>query len=316
MHSQLLHSLSPQVFHLSESLSLRWTGAACLVGLLLAFVLLRRRAARGEGPFAREEVAGFVLFAGLFGVMLGGRAGDMLLHQWDGASQDGTLLGGFQQAGMSLLGAILGVTLYAAYHARERQRPWLEVMDALAVLAPLGLLLGHLAVFTEGAPVGRVSDVPWALRFPAELGTPGFQPVATPTLALGELAGAPGHEVVKLAREVPSLGEELARVLPPRHPVLLYQAVLEGLAPFVFLLLLRGRAWTRAVGMPTGLFFVLTGVGSALGQWFREPDPNLPFSYQFESGPLLSLVLLAVGAVFVLGAHGTRRGVDEARLST
>ncbi|MCP3102756.1 prolipoprotein diacylglyceryl transferase [Myxococcus sp. K15C18031901] len=309
MPTHLLHSLNPQAFQLSESLTLRWTGVACLVGLLLAFVLLRRRAARGEGPFPLEEVSGFVLFAGLFGVILGGRAGDVLLHHWDDFSRDGSILLQFQQGGTSLLGVVVGVLLYAAYHARERQRSWLEVTDAVARVAPLGLLLGCLAAFAEGAPVGSVSEVPWAMRFPAELNAPGFQPVAAPALGLGELAGAPGHELAKLAREVPSFGDELERILPPRHPVLLYEVVLEGLAPLVLLMLLRGRAWMRPAGMTTGVFLVVTGAAQALGQVFREPDPNLPFSAQFESGPLLSLLLLAVGAAFILSASAARRAV-------
>ncbi|MBJ6764877.1 prolipoprotein diacylglyceryl transferase [Myxococcaceae bacterium JPH2] len=309
MNPSLLHEFSPSIVRLSDTLSLQWSGAAELTGLLLAFVWLKHQAARGAGPFAPAEVSGFVLYTGLLGVVLGGHAGAVLLHQWDDFSRDGTLSFLFHESRTSVLGVLAGVLACAAFHARQRQRSWLQVTDALVLLAPVGLLLWHLAAFTEGEPLGRVSHVPWALRFPTELNVDGFQPVAPAALDLAPLAHAPGYELARLARENPRLAEEFLRILPPRHPVLLYQAALEGCVLLALLWAARTRWPSARPGVMTGLFFVLYGGLSWASTPFLEPDLNLPLSYQFEQGVLLSLLLLAVGAAFLLEVLGQRRVV-------
>lgn len=306
MDTHFLHGFSPFLFRFSDTLSLRWTGAAYLVGFLLLFAVLRRQAARGEGPFERQEVSGFVLHAGLLGVMLGGRLGYVLLHQWDDFSRDGSVFFQFKQGGASVLGAVLGVLAFTVYFARQQRRSWLQVTDALAVLAPLGFLLGALAGFMEGAPVGQITSVPWAVRFPAEVGLPDFQPVATPSFDVSTLAYAPGHEVAGLARADASLLTELHRILPARHPVLLYQALLEGLLLGSVLMGVRALWRSRPVGALTGLFFTLHG-GLALASLpFRAPQPNVSFVAGFEQGALFPVVLLVVGAAVLLSVLGQR----------
>ncbi|WP_225413245.1 prolipoprotein diacylglyceryl transferase [Stigmatella hybrida] len=311
MPSHLLHGLNPYLLHFSESLSLRWTGAASLVGFLLAFVWLRRRTARGDGPLAPQEVAGFVVYASLFGVMLGGRLGYVLLHQWDDFSRDGSIFFQFRQGGASMPGALLGVLAFTAYSAHQHRRSWLHLMDTLAVLAPLGFLLWHLAAFTAGEPLGHVSTAPWALRFPAELNIDGFQPADVPALDLSPLAQAPGHELARLANESPALLEELHRVLPPRHPVLLYQAALEGLVLAGLLFALRKRWPELPRGMMSGCFFLLYGVLACASLPFREPALNLPVSYQFETGVPMAALMMMVGAAFMTAALTQRRAVPS-----
>ncbi|RJS27405.1 hypothetical protein DRW03_03305 [Corallococcus sp. H22C18031201] len=303
----MFHGFNPTLIQLSETLTLRWSGAAALAGFLIAFVWLKRQAERGVGPFTPADVSGFVLFTGLLGVLVGGHLGAVVLHQWDDFASDGTLAFLFRQSGTSVVGVLAGVLACAAYHARKHQRPWLQVTDALVLLAPLGLLLWHLAAFTDGEPLGRVTDMPWGVRFPAELNRDGFQPVAPPTLDLASLAQAPGHELARLARENPRFEEELLRILPPRHPVVLYEAALEGCVLFALLWAVRARWPSLPTGVMTGLFFVLYGGLTWASAPLLEPNPNLPLSYQFEQGVLLSLLLLAVGAAFLLEVLGQHR---------
>ncbi|AGC48944.1 prolipoprotein diacylglyceryl transferase [Myxococcus stipitatus DSM 14675] len=314
MSAHPLHDVSPVVVRFSETLFLRWTGAAYLAGFLLVFVALWRQAARGQGPFEKREVPEFVLYAGLFGVMLGGRLGYMLLHQWEDFSQDLSLFFQFRQGGASMLGALLGVLVFGVYFARKRQRSWLQVTDALVVFAPLGFFLGHAALFAEGAPLGEVTSVPWAWMFPSEVGMPGFHPVAAPAFDIATLASVPGHEVALLARSNEALLAELYRILPARHPVLLYQAALEGVVLGGILLAVR-RWWrTRPEGMLSGLFFVLLGGLRLISLPFQAPQPNLSFAAQFEQSALASVLLMALGAAFLLSVSGSR-GREGARPS-
>jgi phosphatidylglycerol:prolipoprotein diacylglycerol transferase len=75
-----------------------------------------------------------------------------ILRLWDG--------------GMSFHGGAAGVTLAIWWVARRDGLSFLRVCDYVAVVVPIGMLLGRLANFVNGELWGRVTDVPWAMIFP------------------------------------------------------------------------------------------------------------------------------------------------------
>jgi phosphatidylglycerol:prolipoprotein diacylglycerol transferase len=68
---------------------------------------------------------------------------------------------------MAFHGGFLGVLLAVWWVARKHRFRWLEVTDYLAPLIPLGLAAGRLGNFINAELWGRVTDVPWAMVFPA-----------------------------------------------------------------------------------------------------------------------------------------------------
>ena len=71
------------------------------------------------------------------------------------------------RGGMSFHGGWLGVALAMILFARRRGLSMLRLSDALTCAAPIGLFFGRIANFINGELFGRVSDVPWAMVFPA-----------------------------------------------------------------------------------------------------------------------------------------------------
>src|SRR3990167_2878293 len=68
---------------------------------------------------------------------------------------------------MSFHGGMLGVGIATGLYAWRHQRRWINVIDFVAPLVPLGLACGRMGNFLNGELWGRVSSVPWALQFPA-----------------------------------------------------------------------------------------------------------------------------------------------------
>ncbi len=145
--------------------AIRWYALAYIVGLVLAWRVLRRIVARPGWRLTAEGVDDLLVYATL-GVILGGRLGYAVFYQGGYYLQHPLEILFVWRGGMSFHGGLLGVLVALALFARRHGLPFLEVGDAAALVTPFGLLLGRLANFVNGELWGRVSEVPWAMVFP------------------------------------------------------------------------------------------------------------------------------------------------------
>jgi phosphatidylglycerol---prolipoprotein diacylglyceryl transferase len=68
---------------------------------------------------------------------------------------------------MSFHGGAIGVALAIWLFGWMRGIPLLAFADIICAAAPIGLFFGRIANFINGELYGRVTDVPWAVVFPA-----------------------------------------------------------------------------------------------------------------------------------------------------
>jgi phosphatidylglycerol:prolipoprotein diacylglycerol transferase len=114
----------------------------------------------------------------------------------------------------------------------------------------------------------------------------------------GELWGRPAD--VPWAMVFPTGGDV------PRHPSQLYEAGLEGLVLFIAMLIAVRMGALKRPGLAAGIFGIGYGIGRIVGEFFREPDPQLGFlMFGSTMGMLLSIPLVLAGAGLV--AYALRR---------
>lgn len=310
-----VHNMDPYLIQFWGTWGIRWYGLAYLAGAIVGIVFLRWLAARGYGQLRKEEVTDFVIYTSIFGVMLGGRLGYMLLYVREDFLQNPLLFFRFTEGGMASHGGIFGIFLFTMYYAWRHQKNWPALGDNLVVIAPIGIFFGRLANFINGELYGRKTDVPWAVQFPEELK---YLPNANAIIQqVNEVAGTSlrhVNEVIAAARERPEITEVLARHLTPRHPSQLYEAVLEGLLLTAILLPIRLRWKQLPFGLLTGLFFVLYAAFRMVGEQFREPDADLIMG--LTRGQFYSIFMIVVGVGFILYSvthKADRAGVESRR---
>ncbi|MEZ5870086.1 MAG: prolipoprotein diacylglyceryl transferase [Defluviimonas denitrificans] len=71
------------------------------------------------------------------------------------------------EGGMSFHGGFLGVVVAGLWFCRRYGAPPMQVADAMALVAPVGLFLGRIANFINAELWGRRTDLPWGVVFPA-----------------------------------------------------------------------------------------------------------------------------------------------------
>ena len=146
-------------------ISVHWYGIMYLLGFGFAYWLGVRRAKNSNGVWTSEQVDQ-LLFNGFFGVVLGGRIGDVLFYNFDRLMTDPLYLFRIWEGGMSFHGGLVGVIIAMIWTSRRQQRSFWQTADFVAPLIPFGLGMGRIGNFINGELWGRVTDVPWAMIFP------------------------------------------------------------------------------------------------------------------------------------------------------
>ena len=152
-------------------LALRWYALAYIAGLVLGWWLIARLRQRPRlwpaetPPMTPKEPEDLLTWMAL-GVILGGRLGFVLFYNPGHYLENPGEILQLWEGGMSFHGGFLGVMVAAIVWSRAGGRPILQVGDAIALVAPIGLFFGRIANFINGELWGRPTDVPWAMIFP------------------------------------------------------------------------------------------------------------------------------------------------------
>ena len=270
----ILHDIDPIALHLGP-VQVHWYGVMYMLGFIAAWLLGRRRIRAGRLPGVNEQGFGDLLFYGMLGVVLGGRLGYILFYAFGDFLQNPLMVFRIWEGGMSFHGGLLGVMAGVWLWCRRQNLHFMDAMDFVAPLVPLGLGFGRLGNYIGGELWGKFTGGGWGVVVPRGL------------------AGTPyEHATMAQLRELHAQGALDAFA---RHPSQLYQAVLEGIVMASILWWFSRRPRPRyAVG---GLFALLYGLFRFLVEFVREPDAQLGYLAfgWLTMGQVLSLPLIALG---------------------
>lgn len=151
---------------------LRWYGLMYLVGFAFAWWWGNRQAQRSRqtpigGEVWSKEQWSDLLFWGFLALIIGGRLGYVLFYQFPTFLSNPLYLFDMRSGGMSFHGGLLGAITTIIVYARVKGRSIMAVGDFVAPLIPVGLGAGRIGNYINGELWGRVTDVPWAVIFPA-----------------------------------------------------------------------------------------------------------------------------------------------------
>jgi phosphatidylglycerol---prolipoprotein diacylglyceryl transferase len=157
-------------------LAIRWYALAYIAGLVLGWRLIRHivsdeRYWNGVKRPSAESIDDLLVYCA-FGVIIGGRLGNVLLYDPQYYLSHPIELFKIWEGGMAfhggLIGALIGVLMFSRVHGA----PALTVLDLSSLVAPLGIFFGRIANFIRPELWGRRTDVPWAVIFPGTDGQP------------------------------------------------------------------------------------------------------------------------------------------------
>lgn len=300
-----LHDLSPHVIKITDSIAVHWYGLAYVLGFYLTYLVMFYLAKRGLSEIKPEAVADFITLVALFGVVMGGRLGYMLLYNFDEFIRHPWIFFLLNQGGMASHGGIVGVALFCLWYARKHKISWTGIGDTLVCGAPLGIFLGRIANFVNGELFGRVTNSSWAMKFPTEITHQDFV-VQGGDLQLQNDVFQRGlqhsPDIIKFFEQQRGGRAELETLLHPRHPSQLYEALGEGLFLCAILLFIRIKFPRLPHGIITGLFFLLYSIIRIALENVRQPDSGSEMIMGLTKGQFFSTFMIVTGIAFLV--HG------------
>ncbi|WP_395736557.1 prolipoprotein diacylglyceryl transferase [Prosthecobacter sp.] len=297
-----LHDLSPFVIRFTDRIAIHWYGLAYVLGFYLTYRVMYFLAKRGLSEIKPDAVADFITMVSLFGLVLGGRLGYMLLYNFDGFIHEPWTFFLINQGGMASHGGIAGTTLFCGWYAWKHKISWAGIGDSIVCGAPLGIFLGRIANFINGELFGRVTTVPWAWKFPTELTHEDFVAQGGSQALLDEIRNRGlqhSPDIIAYFEQNSDRLPDLETVLHPRHPSQLYEALGEGLLLSAILIFLRLRFPRLRQGIITGLFFFLYAIARIALEFVREPDSGSALVLGLTKGQFFSTFMFIVGGLFI-----------------
>jgi prolipoprotein diacylglyceryl transferase len=154
-------NLDPVLIRLGP-VEIRYYGVVFVCTLVTAYLFWRWQMRRGG--YSREIIEGFIAW-GTVATIVGARLGHCLFYEPARYLGHPIQILYFWQGGLASHGATIGLVLALLLYSRRHKLPLLELMDRFSPSAAVGAAGIRLGNFLNSEIVGRVTHVPWAVRF-------------------------------------------------------------------------------------------------------------------------------------------------------
>ena len=144
-----------------------WYGLSYTLGFLNIHVYLTRH--RDALGLTVRDVYLLTMFFSA-GVLIGGRAVEVGFDEWPFYRAHPHLIPAYWLGGMATHGLLIGAATGTWLFARLYRKPFRSLADALVVPGAFLMGAGRIGNFIDGQIVGRVTDVPWGVKFPDSAG--------------------------------------------------------------------------------------------------------------------------------------------------
>lgn len=255
--------------------SFRWYSLCWLIGLLLAYLVVKRLY-KQQGM--KDELFDPLFLYCFIGILVGARLGHCIFYQPDYFLTSGKHLiemfvpihfmpdGGWKFTGYEGLashGGTLGLMIALWLYCRNTGVRMLTVLDNIAIATPVTACLIRFGNLMNSEIIGKVTDVPWAFIF----------------------------ERVDSA---------------PRHPGQLYEAIAYAVLFFIGLAVYKRNRNKVGTGLFFGLCLAYIFTFRFFIEYTKEAQEAFEEGMMFNMGQLLSIPFIILGVYFMVRGRNVR----------
>tara|TARA_Y100000031_G_C8174723_1_gene363514 strand:- start:228 stop:995 length:768 start_codon:yes stop_codon:yes gene_type:complete len=158
------HNIDPVLVSIGP-FEIRYYGLFFVLGFVIAYFLLNYLVKRKHIELTKDDVSDLLLYV-IVGTVLGARLFYVFAYNLPFYMQNPGQIIAVWNGGLSFHGGLIGATIAAFYFCKKKKVSFYTIADIAVIPLALGLALGRLGNFTNGELFGRVTNVPWSVKFP------------------------------------------------------------------------------------------------------------------------------------------------------
>jgi phosphatidylglycerol---prolipoprotein diacylglyceryl transferase len=265
-------NVRPQAIDLGF-IEIRWYSLLFLLGFIIGYYILSK-------IFKKEGISIELLdklsFYVVISTIIGARVGHCIFYEpetylrhplrmilpFEGTIGQDFKFTGYQ--GLASHGGALGILIGLYIYARNTKRPYLWVLDRLAIVTALAAVLIRLGNLFNSEIYGNQTSLPWGFRFLREA-----------------LYGKPEELIV------------------PKHPTQIYESICYALI-FVLLIFIYYKKYPKfKPGLLLGLFLILVFTARFFIEFLKENQVDFEQGMALNMGQILSIPFIIAGIFLV-----------------
>lgn len=157
------NNINPTLLKLGP-LEIRYYGIIYALGFVLAYFFIGYLAKQRGLKLTKEDILDFLFYL-IIGTVLGARLFEIIVYNPAYYLQKPFEMIAIWHGGLSFHGGLIGASIAAYIFCRLRKINFYELADIVVIPLAFGLFLGRIANFINGELVGRVTDLPWCVKF-------------------------------------------------------------------------------------------------------------------------------------------------------
>lgn len=157
--------INPEIIRVGP-LAIRWYGLMYLIGFASSYLLVKHQIAKKRLPLNKDFLDSLYTHV-ILGLIIGARLGYVIFYNPSYYTQHPLEIVDVMAGGLSFHGGFIGSIIAGVWCCRKFRADAWQVSDLVIATAPIGLGLGRIGNFINGELFGRVTNVPWAMRFPS-----------------------------------------------------------------------------------------------------------------------------------------------------
>ena len=156
-----IHNINPVLLSIF-GLEIRYYGLVYVIGFLLVlFILIKERS---KLKLSKDEVYDYVFYLIIF-LIAGARLFEILFYNPSFYFSNPLQMLMIWKGGLSFHGGLAGIIIWTLIFSRKKKLSFYEFTDILTIPGAFMLFLGRIANFLNGELVGRITNLPWAVKF-------------------------------------------------------------------------------------------------------------------------------------------------------
>ena len=169
-----IHNINPVLFDFTlfgAHFEVRYYGIIYMLSFIIAYFMIKYLAKQRKLGMTDDDSADLILYI-LIGVVAGARIFYIVFYNLPYYFQNPLEMVAVWHGGLSFHGGLVGAAVAGWYFCRKKKLSFYKLADIAVIPAAIGLALGRIGNFMNGEVYGRITDLPWAVKF---TGADGFR---------------------------------------------------------------------------------------------------------------------------------------------